>query len=232
MNQPVTYSQIKPQFNWKEIDTILFDMDGTLLDKYYDDFFWLEYVPRVYARKNSCTTDEASQFLYDRYKQVENTLEWTDLDYWSSQLHLDIPSLKHEVKHLINILPHVEEFLSFVTSLNKNIYITTNADPKALSLKMQQVPIGHYFKKLVCSKDVGASKEQQSFWQLLHGHLEYTPERTLFIDDTIKVLDSAKSYGIGFLLCIAKPSSKLPAQFAKNYPSITFFDELLPDYSI
>lgn len=30
---------------WKEIDTVLLDMDGTLLDLNFDNHFWKEFVP-------------------------------------------------------------------------------------------------------------------------------------------------------------------------------------------
>ena len=33
--------------NWNKIDTILLDMDGTLLDLYFDNYFWREHVPTL-----------------------------------------------------------------------------------------------------------------------------------------------------------------------------------------
>ncbi|MFV8760570.1 GMP/IMP nucleotidase, partial [Yersinia enterocolitica] len=30
-----------PELNWQEIDTVLLDMDGTLLDLEFDSHFWL-----------------------------------------------------------------------------------------------------------------------------------------------------------------------------------------------
>jgi len=38
--------------NWSEIDTILLDMDGTLLDLNFDLHFWMEYLPLVLANKH------------------------------------------------------------------------------------------------------------------------------------------------------------------------------------
>ena len=35
--------------NWNEIDTVLLDMDGTLLDLYFDNYFWQEYLPEKWA---------------------------------------------------------------------------------------------------------------------------------------------------------------------------------------
>ena len=33
-------------FAWQEVDWVLLDMDGTLLDKHFDDYFWETLVPR------------------------------------------------------------------------------------------------------------------------------------------------------------------------------------------
>lgn len=33
----------------RDIDTVLLDMDGTLLDLYYDEHFWLQHLPQRYA---------------------------------------------------------------------------------------------------------------------------------------------------------------------------------------
>ena len=34
---------------WDAIDTVLLDMDGTLLDLRFDNWFWQEHVPAVWA---------------------------------------------------------------------------------------------------------------------------------------------------------------------------------------
>ena len=38
--------------NWSDIDTVLLDMDGTLLDLHFDNYFWTRHVPEAYARKH------------------------------------------------------------------------------------------------------------------------------------------------------------------------------------
>ena len=94
------YQQISAGFSWQEIDTVFLDLDGTLLDKYFDDYFWQEFVPEVFARENRVDKAVARIKLLGTYKKVENTLEWTDLDYWSNELGLDIPMLKREISLL------------------------------------------------------------------------------------------------------------------------------------
>ncbi len=219
--------RIAPQFSWDEVDRVFLDMDGTLLDKYYDDYFWEQYVPEVYAERNKINLTEARQLLLATYKQVESTLQWTDLDYWSERLGLDIVALKKKISHLINAQPNIVDFFRYMKSLGKELYLVTNAHPKTLEVKMSRVNIEPWFDQLICSKEVGAAKEQPEFWRNLQQILAYDEKRTLFADDTEKVLHSAREAGIRHLIHIAKPSSKLPVKFSATYPSITGFQELI-----
>ena len=115
--------------DWNNIDTVLLDMDGTLLDKYFDDYFWEHHVPCVYAEKNNLDETATKTALLKKYKGVESSLQWTDLYYWSRQLDLDIPQLKRDIHHLISILPGVISFLSFIRAAGKKVHLVTNAHP-------------------------------------------------------------------------------------------------------
>jgi len=225
--QPKAQKQLPPDFSWEHVDCVFLDMDGTLLDKYYDDYFWEHYVPEIYAAKHRVGVDDARDLLLKTYQSVENTLQWTDLDYWSSRLDLDITALKRRISHLVKIHPHCLEFLQHVQEIGKKLYLITNAHPKALAVKMEQVGIEHWFERLICSQEVGAAKEQPEFWPSLKHLLPYEKERTLFADDTEKVLHAARDFGIRHLIHIAKPSSRLPVQFSEHFQSIVDFQELI-----
>ncbi|MBU1566489.1 MAG: GMP/IMP nucleotidase [Proteobacteria bacterium] len=225
---PYSFRQTcRPNFIWADIETVFLDMDGTLLDKYFDDYFWEQYVPENYAKKHNLTHSEAHQHLLGTYKSVENTLQWTDLDYWSERLGLDIAQLKKEISHLVNIHPDVVDFLAYMENLGKKVYMVTNAHPKALQVKMDRVNIANWFQRLICSQEVGAAKEQPTFWHKLHDLLPYDKETTLFADDTEKVLHSAAGYGIQHLIHVAKPSSRLDPKHSLSFPSILSFRELM-----
>lgn len=219
--------QIQPEINWNNIDSVFLDMDGTLLDKYYDDYFWEQYVPEVYAAKNDVSPLQARELLLSTYKSVESTLQWTDLHYWSDRLGLDIVALKKEISHLVAIHPHVIDFLNHIKKMGKGLYLITNAHPQALEVKLAQVGIAKWFDRMICSQEVGAAKEQTLFWEKLQHLLPYDRNSTLFADDTEKVLISAKEYGLHHLIHIAKPSSRLPIRFSACFPSIVDFRQLI-----
>ena len=223
----MTHKQIQPGFSWSQIDTILLDMDGTLLDKYFDDHFWEEYVPKIFAETHKMSAEDARKELLERYQQVENTLQWCDLDYWSKQLGLDIPELKCKVDHLIKVHPYVIDFLEYAKSINKDVHLVTNAHSKTLDIKMRKTALGSHFDRIVCAEEIGYAKEQHKFWEKLEDHLGLNKKRTLLADDTAKVLHSANQYGMGFLVFVARPSSRIPVKFSPDYPSITYFNELI-----
>lgn len=215
-----------PSFCWTDIDIVFLDLDGTLLDKYFDDYFWEHFVPKIYAGQNGVSLDEARQILLATYQSVENTLAWTDLDYWSTRLGLDIMQLKKDVDHLISIRPGVIDFLSFLKKMRKKIYLLSNAHPKTVAVKLTQFPLEPWFDDQILADEIGYAKEQPQFWPALQNRLPFDKRRTLFIDDTEKVLESAAGYGIKHLVHIALPSSCQPIRYSIRFPSITEFLEL------
>jgi FMN phosphatase YigB (HAD superfamily) len=220
--------KIIPQFDWEDIDTVLLDMDGTLLDKHFDDYFWEQYVPEHYSLQHDLSIDDAKKKLLERYRNVESTLCWTDLDYWSEQLDMDIPGLKTGLNHLIAVHPYVGEFLRFCRKNEKKIFLVTNAHPKTLSIKLEKASIGHLFDRIVCADEIGLAKEEGAFWPRLEQLLGFNKSTTLLADDTEKVLLSAQEYGMGQLIFVARSSSKKPVEYSSHYPSIEYFIELIP----
>jgi putative hydrolase of the HAD superfamily len=217
-----------PRLNWETIDTVLLDMDGTLLDKHFDDYFWEQYVPEHYSLIHDIPVEQARAELLARYKSVENTLDWTDLNYWSRELGLDIPELKMRVNHLIGVHPYVIEFLEFCLSRRKKLYLITNAHSATLSIKLDKTAIGPWFDKIICAEEIGLAKEVPKFWHRLAETLSFDPAHALLADDTEKVLDAAARYGLAHLIFVARPSSRHPVRYSEKYPSIEFFKELIP----
>ena len=214
--------------SWQDIDTVMLDMDGTLLDLHFDNHFWLEHVPLRYSEKNSISLDQAKTELMTRYRKAEGTLDWYCVDYWTDQLGLDIEMLKQEVDHLIAVFPYVVDFLDALREQEKHIVLVTNAHGKALRIKMNRTRLGGHFDKLVCSHDLGLPKEDPQFWGKLQIIEPFSKTRTLFIDDSLPVLRSARNYGIENLLAVLNPDSKAPSKDTAEFDAIRSFREIMP----
>lgn len=187
--------------NWSEIDTVLLDMDGTLLDLHFDNHFWLEHIPMRYAERHQLTPEIARAELAEAFAAVAGTLDWYCLDYWQRELQLPIMTLKRELQHLIRMRDDVPEFLTALRASQKQIVLVTNAHPDSLSLKLERTELEQYCDTMVSTHQFGASKESLRLWDRLQSYLGFNPDRTLFIDDSLRILQTAKQFGIRQCLC-------------------------------
>ena len=214
--------------DWNSIDTVLLDMDGTLLDLHFDNYFWMDHLPRAYAEKHQITAEESSERLHSRISSKQGTLDWYSLDHWSEQLDMDIPALKRELQHMISLRPHALEFLTQLHHSHRDVVMVTNAHRKTLDIKMDHVDITPWFDRVVVSHELQAPKEEQAFWHKLQALHPFDPARTLLIDDTERVLDSARDYGIVHLLTLLQPDSQRQKRIDTRFPGIHHFDEIMP----
>jgi len=214
--------------DWNSIETVLLDMDGTILDRHFDDHFWLEHVPHRWAALNRTSVEYSKKHLYDLFRSQENTLNWTDLDYWSDRLRLDIPMLKMEIEHLIAVHPHVIDFLLFLKHHNKSVWLVTNAHSKTLDLKLRTTRIGPYFDGIISAHQVGLPKEDDRFWGKLQNFIDYLPETTMLGEDSETNLATAERFGIRYLFYISRYSSKITPQQSERFQTIDYFNRLIP----
>ncbi|MCG3171505.1 MAG: GMP/IMP nucleotidase YrfG [Pseudomonadales bacterium] len=215
--------------DWTAIDTVLLDMDGTLLDLHFDNFFWLEHLPQRYARIHDRDEDAARHELVERFRAAQGSLDWYCVDHWSRELGLDVAALKQEVRHLIAVRPHVEDFLARLHASQRRVLLVTNAHRKSLSLKLAHTGLERWFDAIVSSHDFRLAKEEPGFWAALAAVEPFDPVRTLLIDDNHAVLQSAHDYGIRYLLTLLQPDSRREARSGLHFPAILHFDEIMPE---
>ncbi len=215
---------------WAAIDTVLLDLDGTLLDLHFDNFFWLEYLPARYATHHRITEAVARQKLHADIQAYEGTLQWYCLDHWSRLLQMDVGALKAELRHKIAPRPHSLAFLNGLAAAKKRCLLVTNAHRAGLDIKLAVTQIAPYFSAIISSHDYQAPKESSEFWQQLQKAHAFDPARTLFIDDTPRILRQAAAQGVAYQVCVTRPDSQKPARTTdlEGLLSVADFDVLLP----
>lgn len=159
--------------NWSKIDTVLLDMDGTLLDLHYDSHFWLNVIPAQHALARGISLDAAKADILKRYQAVSGQIQWYCLDYWEQQLSLPIMELKRESQHLIKMREDVPHFLTELKKAGKELILLTNAHPESVMLKFEHTAIDNYLDGVVSTHEYGVSKEQQSLWHQVQKDLGF-----------------------------------------------------------
>lgn len=207
-------------FDWNLVDHVLLDMDGTLLDRHFDNYFFEEGLPQRYAEKYGLDFLEAQQKLLAMYRSVEGSLQWADLHYWTKTLDIDVVALTRELDSLIGFLPDAVEFLTFLRERGKRVSVVTNAHYTNLDIKTAKTGLDRYVDRIVHAFEVGCLKMHRQFWSTCREFIGFEPSRTLYIDDDEACLAAAHQYGITHLYHRSKSSSRLPPEPSHRFTSI------------
>lgn len=213
--------------DWSQIDDVLLDMDGTLLDRHFDNFFFEEELPRRYAALHRLSFEESRKRLMAMYRSVEGELAWTDLNYWTRRVGIDVVAMHKELDHMIGFLPGAEEFLRHLQQLGKRVTIITNAHSTGVSVKISKTGLDRYVDRIVDAFEVGYLKMRPEYWPNCQRLLGFDPKRSLFMDDDEGCLTAARAFGLAHLVHSAKSSSQLPPAPLPQFFSVTGFTPLL-----
>jgi putative hydrolase of the HAD superfamily len=218
---------VQRTLNWDQIADVLLDMDGTLLDRHFDNFFFEEELPRRYAAMHRLSFETSRERLMAMYRSVEGELAWTDLEYWSGRVGIDVVAMHQELQHMIGFLPGAEEFLKTVRARGKRIIVLTNAHHAGVAVKSAKTGLDRYVDRIVDAFEVGYLKMRPEYWPACRKLVGFDPGRSLYVDDDESCLTAAKQYGIAQVIHSGKSSSQVPAVNSVNFMSIYHLPVLL-----
>ena len=211
----------------KRCETLMLDMDGTLLDLKFDNYMWLTLVPQAYATRHGLSETDARTKLAFWYERLAGTLDWYCLDHWSDRLDLDVLALHREHRAKIGFLPGAREFLEMVADRDIRVILTTNSHEETLALKAEATGLSVYFDEIYTSHALGYAKEDHGYWQSVEAAEQLDRDTTLFVDDNPAVLESAASYGFENLLHVTRPDTSQPVRAQGEFTGIEAVADLL-----
>ena len=214
---------------WNAIDTVLLDMDGTLLDLNYDNQIFAHRLPAAFAKHHELTLEAASQQLSDHMAKVSGTMDFYRLNYWRDLTGLDILALHEQAANLICFLPGAAEFLGRLSEYGKRTLIVTNADRQSFAIKDRVLRLSPRVNQVISSHDLGIPKEENAFWVWLAEQHDLNPSTTLFVDDTARILRAAETFGIAHTLAVAQPDQQRPPRDMPGRPSFGHYDQLIAE---
>ncbi len=225
-NIPANASAGIRQLSWDDIDWVLLDMDGTVLDLNYDNQVWNELVPLAYAEVRNISRHAATAELLAHMREIHGTIEFYSFDYWSEYTGVDLVAVHRRATTLIDFRPGAKDFLSWLRNTDRRVILATNAHRDSVAVKDEFTNICNAVDAVASSHDYGAPKESAAYWRSLRAEFGYDPSRSLFVDDNEPVLDAAHASGIRHNFCVHTPDSSKPPRTELRYPSFDHFAEI------
>lgn len=219
---------------WADIDFVLLDMDGTLIDLYFDNYLWNVVLPQRFGEREGVDAERALELLYRDMLGSKASLDFYDLDYWIRQTRLDIDAIHEELKPLVRYRPGAVDFIAAVRASGRPAILATNAHPRSVAVKHRAIGLLDKLDASYSAHELGAPKEDPRFWARFSERLTerfdgaYQPQRTLLVDDNAVVLAAAQRADIGHLLCVAQPDSNAEPRKDLPFPAIADFAEIMP----
>lgn len=216
-----------PKAMLSRCETLMLDMDGTVLDLAFDNYIWHQLVPERYAHTSGMSFEAACDQLFAQFRALQGNLEWYCLDHWSDRLGMDMLELHRDVNHRIGYLPGAKEFLRTVREHDTRVILVTNSHPDTLALKDEVTGLVEYFDGVYTSHGFGHAKESQEFWYALQDEVGFDMQTTLIVDDTVSVLESADTYGVNMLLSVTRPDTTKPVRSGSDFAGVEAVADML-----
>ncbi len=169
----------------QEIDTYLFDMDGTLIDteKYYR-IFW----PKALAEFGFQMTDEQAlsmrslgrPFAPARLKEMFGE----ELDYYAVRNCRKAMMEECLDKNGIELKPGALELLKSLKQRGCRVAVATATDEERTEKYLQKLGIRQYFDKIICATMVKEGKPSPDIYLYACEQMERKPEECIAVEDS------------------------------------------------
>jgi HAD superfamily hydrolase (TIGR01509 family) len=221
-------SSKSPVPDWSGIDTVLLDLDGTLLDQAYDNHIWRDLIPQRFAAARGLDLQAACDEIARMFARRSGTLDWYDIDYWTRTLGVDVGALHREVRTHVAWLPGAREFLAHVRAMGKRLVLLTNSHPVALAVKHEQTGVLDHLDAAASSQEFGAPKERAEFWVAARARFGFDPARSLFADDNSHMLEAARQAGVRWVFGVRHWDTKGSRREHLDHPAVDSVSDLAP----
>ncbi|MFO1426339.1 MAG: HAD-IA family hydrolase [Steroidobacteraceae bacterium] len=145
---------------------------------------------------------EAQAALAPRFRELQGTLSWYSIDFWSRELGIDVLALHHEEQARVAWLPGARGFLETLRARGKRLVLLTNSHPSILAIKHERTRV---LRQRIPRTFPDAPKEHPDFWRRARAAVGFDPARSIFVDDSPAVLHAAIAAGIaGSMECAGR----------------------------
>lgn len=180
------------------IKILSLDLQGTLSDSKFSDYFWLELLPKKYAQKFNLSIQEAKDILKQKFKEygVYNILYYDD-KYWSD--YLDFNTLE-EISNF-EVQPHIDNNLyNLIQKINLPKIIISTTTNLFIEYELKE-NIKDFNKIYSCVDTFNTGGKTPEVFKKVCEELKVKPNEILHIgDNKIMDVDNAIEVGVNAII--------------------------------
>lgn len=175
-----------------------FDLQGTLSDSRFSDYYWMEIIPKKYAEKFHVSIDDAKEILKNKFKEygVYHILYYDD-KYWEQYLDF---STKIELERSL-VKPRInQELYDFISKIKLPKIIISTTTNLFINFELQE-KINTFDKIYSCVDSFKIGGKTKEVYEKICQELNSNPSEILHVGDNKKMdIDHAKEAGINTIL--------------------------------
>jgi len=188
-----------------QLNTVIFDMDGLLIDS---EPLWQEAAEEVFALYNFKLT-------LAQYETSTGLRTKEFVDYWFKMFNIDaqyspdaekkiIEVVTHKIMHKGRIMPGVHYIFNFFESLNFRIGIASSSPKELIDIVIEMAEIGHQVHAVSSAQELPYGKPHPQVYLDCASLLKTSPEECLCFEDSFNGMIAAKA---AKMKCVVVPSS-------------------------
>lgn len=199
------------------IDTVIFDLDQTLLNKtqslvnfsiyQYEQYSLDEFIPDM--NEFTLKFSELNHMIMPKEEVYRRLVEFFKID---GNLYHELLADLNQKFHLYSVgYPGLHEMLHSLKEDGYKLGIVTNGRDFYQRNKISALGIRDYFTGIVTSGSVNIRKPDHAIFQMALKHMNSIGSRTVFVGDSIQAdIIPAKELGMYTILKAKEVSSELP----------------------
>ena len=171
------------------IRAVSFDLDDTLVERSYVDYFWLDLLPLLYAEQNDLDLEEAKRRVYAYYDYVgQEDLRWYLPSYWFKRLGIEV-ELEEILQELKPLVRPYDDALKVIELLGSSymLAILTNAAMEFVYVVLDAVPLfKNSFKVILsCVTNFALPRKNERFYRLALKVMGLSPSELVHVGDDL-----------------------------------------------
>lgn len=166
------------------LKVVSFDVVGTLVDFYYEDYVWKEVIPQLYARKMGFNLQEAKDHVLREYDSISNKdIRWYLPEYWFKHFNLSENPIEvfKSYSDKVGFYPEVPSVLKKL-SKKYDLIIASGTTKNIIEIMIEK--FRHYFKQIYSPvSDRKEVKKTPKFYEMICEILGIEPWAMVHVGD-------------------------------------------------